>query len=159
MNAAKNWELTIMIIALAFVHFSSERIQWNRLFFTDCFLAKFPPEIPGEISRFFCEFWLFSCENPAKLADFSANFPLKIPRNFAFFPQNIRSPVYRGGSRGRVQGVRTPPRHDLRFSNTTGILRKKTMWFISVEVEKETSAPPPKKKSWIRPWFIMCTSC
>ena len=27
------------------------------------------------------------------------------------------------------------------------------MWFISVEVEKETSAPPPKKKSWIRTCF------
>ena len=27
------------------------------------------------------------------------------------------------------------------------------MWFISVEVEQETSAPPPKKKSWIRPWL------
>ena len=53
---------------------------------------------------------------------------------------------YRGGSRGRVQGVRTPPRDDLRFSNTTGILqKKKTMWFIGVEVEQETSAPPPKK--------------
>ena len=24
------------------------------------------------------------------------------------------------------------------------------MWFIGVEVEQETSAPPPKKKSWIR---------
>ena len=37
----------------------------------------------------------------------------------------------RGGSRGRVQGVRTPPApwDDLRFSNTTGIL------FIGVEVE------------------------
>ena len=43
------------------------------------------------------------------------------------------------------------PRDGLRFSNTTGILRKKTMWFIGVEVEQETSAPPPKKKSWIRP--------
>ena len=44
-----------------------------------------------------------------------------------------------------------PPRDDLRFSNTTGILqKKKTMWFIGVEVEQETSAPPPKKKSWIR---------
>ena len=35
---------------------------------------------------------------------------------------------HRGGSRGRVQGVRTsppPPRDDLRFSNTTGILQKK----------------------------------
>ena len=39
-----------------------------------------------------------------------------------------------------------PPRDDLRFSNTTGILqKKKTMWFIGVEVEQETSAPPPKK--------------
>ena len=38
-----------------------------------------------------------------------------------------------------------PPRDDLRFSNTTGILQKKNMWFIGVEVEQETSAPPPKK--------------
>ena len=48
----------------------------------------------------------------------------------------------RGGSRGRVQGVR---KDDLRFSNTTGILQKKTMWFIGVEVEQETSAPPTEK--------------
>ena len=39
-----------------------------------------------------------------------------------------------------------PPRDDLRFSNTTGILqKKKTVWFIGVEVEQETSAPPLKK--------------
>ena len=38
-----------------------------------------------------------------------------------------------------------PPRDDLRFSNTTGILQKKTLWFIGVEVEQETSATPPKK--------------
>ena len=43
-----------------------------------------------------------------------------------------------------------PPTHpgdDLRFSNTTGILqkKKKTMWFIGVEVEQETSAPLLKK--------------
>ena len=49
---------------------------------------------------------------------------------------------YRGRSR--------IPRDDLRFSNTytTGILqkkKKKTMWFIGVEVEQEMSAPPPKK--------------
>ena len=51
----------------------------------------------------------------------------------------------RGGSRGRVQGVRTPPA-------TTGILqKKKTMWFIGVEVEQETSAPPPKKNPWSAP--------
>ena len=54
---------------------------------------------------------------------------------------------HRGGSRGRVQGVPPLPRDDLRFSNTTGILpkKKKTMWFIDVAVEQETSAPPPKK--------------
>ena len=35
---------------------------------------------------------------------------------------------------------------DLRFSNTIGILQeKKTMWFFGVEVEKETSAPPPNQ--------------
>ena len=39
-----------------------------------------------------------------------------------------------------------PPQDDLRFSNTTGIVqKKKPMWFIGVEVEQETSAPPPKK--------------
>ena len=38
-----------------------------------------------------------------------------------------------------------PPGDNLRFSNTTGIMQKKTMWFIGVEVEQETSAPPPKK--------------
>ena len=31
------------------------------------------------------------------------------------------------------------------------------MWFIGVEVEQETSAPPPKKKSWIRPCLV--TTC
>ena len=53
----------------------------------------------------------------------------------------------RGGSRGRVQRVRTPPPPEM----TRGFLiqlvfcKKKTMWFIGVEVEQETSAPPPKK--------------
>ena len=49
-----------------------------------------------------------------------------------------------------MQGLRTPPPpaplDDLRFSNTTSILqKKKTIWFIGVEVEQETSAPSPKK--------------
>ena len=59
----------------------------------------------------------------------------------------------RGGSRGRVQGVRTPPP-----AMTCGFLiqlvfckKKKTMWFIGVEVEQETSAPPPKKNSGSAP--------
>ena len=45
-----------------------------------------------EIGRFFHKFWLFSRENPAKLADFSANLPLKIPRNFAFFSAKYQKP-------------------------------------------------------------------
>ena len=68
-----------------------------------------------------------------------------------------------GGCRGCAP---PPPLDDLRFSNTTGSLctdvssslrkksgegttgilpKKKTMWFIGVEVEQETSVPPPKK--------------
>ena len=59
---------------------------------------------------------------------------------------NISTKVFRGGSRGRVQGVRTPPWDDLRCSNTTGILQKKKLCgLIGVEVEQEMSAPPPKK--------------
>ena len=53
-----------------------------------------------------------------------------------------------GRTRGRAQGVRTPPppSDDMLFSKTTGILqKKKTMWFIGVEVDQETSAPPPDK--------------
>ena len=52
----------------------------------------------------------------------------------------------RGGSRGTVQGVRTPPPE-----MTCGFLiqlvfcKKKTMRCIGVEVEQETSAPPPKE--------------
>ena len=50
--------------------------------------------------------------------------------------------LYRGGSRGGgVQGV-----CNLRFSNTTGILQKKKLCGLNgVEVERETSAPRPKK--------------
>ena len=52
----------------------------------------------------------------------------------------------RGGSMGRVQGVDTPPPPEM----TCGFLIqlvfcKKKMWCIGVEVEQETSAPPPKK--------------
>ena len=43
----------------------------------------------------------------------------------------------------------------LSYPNTTGILqkRKKTMWFIGVEVEQETSVPPPKKTPGSAPGF------
>ena len=56
---------------------------------------------------------------------------------------------YRGGSRGRVKEVRTPPP---RPEMTCGFLiqlvfckKKRTMWFNGVELEQETSALPPKK--------------
>ena len=58
----------------------------------------------------------------------------------------------RGGSRWRVQGVRTPSPPPPPPEMTCGFLitlifckKKKPMWFIGVEVEQETSAPPPKK--------------
>ena len=59
-----------------------------------------------------------------------------------------------GGCRGCAP---PPPWDDLRFSNTTGILQKKTMWFIGVEVEQETSAPPPKKNPGSAPANCFCT--
>ena len=59
---------------------------------------------------------------------------------------------------GGCRGCAPPPpaRDDLRFSNTTGILQKekKTMWFIGVEVEQETSAPPPKKHPGTAPIIL-----
>ena len=109
----------------------AKKIQRNRLFFTDCFLANFPPEISREIGRFFLEFapkilrnltffrqnptkstdfpanfdfspsknpaksadfWVNFDFFPVKSADFSANLPLKIPRNFAFFSAKYQKP-------------------------------------------------------------------
>ena len=43
----------------------------------------------------------------------------------------------------------------MQFSDTTGILQKKTMWFIGVEVEQETSAPPLKKDPGSAPDFLV----
>ena len=51
----------------------------------------------------------------------------------------------RGGSRGRVQGVRPPPEMTCGFLIHLVFCKKKTMWFTGVEVEQETSAPPLKK--------------
>ena len=54
--------------------------------------------------------------------------------------------MIRGGSRGRVQGVRTPPPPEMTCSFLIQLVFcKKTMWFIGVEEEKETSAPLPKE--------------
>ena len=55
-------------------------------------ILTFLPWKSREIGRFLSDFWLFSRENPAKSADFSANLPLKIPRNFAFFSAKYQKP-------------------------------------------------------------------
>ena len=75
--------------------------------------------------------------------------------NFAFWSTTR-------GSRGKVKGVRTPPPPEM----TCGFLiqlvfckKKKTMWFIGVELERETSAPPPKKKNPSRNYCVAKISC
>ena len=63
--------------------------------------------------------------------------------------------TYQGRIYGEgARGAHLNPRDDLPFFNTTGILqKKKTMWFIGVEVEQETSAPPPKKNPGSAPAY------
>ena len=65
----------------------AKKIQRNRLFFTDCFLANFPPEISREMGRFFLdlprksfEIWLFSAKIPR-------NRPIFL-RILTFLPRN-----------------------------------------------------------------------
>ena len=74
------------------------------------------------------------------------------------FPVKPSCIDHRGGSRGRVQGVRTPPPPEM----TCGFLiqlvfckKKKTMWFIGVEVKQETSTPPPKKNPGSAPGSLL----
>ena len=70
----------------------SGKIPRNRPIFLR--ILTFLPRKSREIGRFFNEFSLFSRENPAKSADFSANLPLKIPRNFAFFSAKYEKPCH-----------------------------------------------------------------
>ena len=106
MNAAKNWALTIMIIALAFAHFSSELLLKEQMIITvkknvkqrwsyrrkiDRFWRNLPKKNLAKSAVFY---WFFlrevppPPEFPVKSADFSANFdffPPKIPRNWPIF--------------------------------------------------------------------------
>ena len=53
---------------------------------------------------------------------------MKATEHTVYYAVTIVLSFNRGGSRGRVQGVRIPPPwDDLRFSNTTGILQKKKL--------------------------------
>ena len=61
---------------------------------------------------------------------------------------------FMGGSRGRVRGVRPPPPEmTCGFLTQLVFCQKKTMWFIGVEVEQETSAPSPEKNPGSAPAF------
>ena len=57
--------------------------------------------------------------------------------------------------------MRTPrlPEMSCGFLIQLVFCKKETMWFIGVEAEQETSAPPPKKKSWIRPCETLRDDC
>jgi len=137
MNVAKNWALTIILIALTLKEqmiipvkktLNDAKIESILAKFAKkksseigCFLLivsrrSFFPKSPvksadflqicpwesfeisifalksREIGRFLSEFCLFYRENPAKSADFSANLPLKIPRNFDFFSAKYQKP-------------------------------------------------------------------
>ena len=75
---------------------------------------------------------------------------------------------FRGGSRGRVQGVRgggggggpppPPPEMTCGFLIQLVFGKKKTMWFIGFEVEQETSAPPHKKNLGSAPVIVVTVS-
>ena len=98
MNVAKNWALTIIAIALAFAHFSSELLfkiiiipvkkTLNKAGHIDAkiesILAKFAKKKSSEIGCFLLivSWRSFPPKFPVKLADFSKN-PLK----FEFFPR------------------------------------------------------------------------
>ena len=86
--------------------------------------------------------------NTGVIFDDRYTFDFNYRRNLSF----NRSEISRFKNNRGVTGAGAPPPDDLRFSNTTGILKKrKTMWFIGVEVEQET-------KSWIRPCVTFCLS-
>ena len=104
MNVAKNWALTIMLIALAFAHFSSELLlkeqmivpvkkTLNNAGHIDAKLIDFSEISPPKSSEIGCFLLIVSWRGfppkfPVKSADFSKNLPLKIIRNLTFFREN-----------------------------------------------------------------------
>ena len=100
MNVAKNWALTIMLIALVFAHFSSELLlkeqiiipvkenvkqRWSYRRKIDRFQRNLPEKIQRNRLFLLIVSWRsFLPKFPVKSADFSANLPLKILRNLTF---------------------------------------------------------------------------
>ena len=103
-NVAKNWALTIMLIALAFAHFSSELLlkeqmiipvkknvkqRWSYRRKIDRFQGNLPTKIQRNWLLFTdCFLTKFPPKFPVKSADFSKNLPLKILQNLTFFCKN-----------------------------------------------------------------------
>ena len=101
MNVAKNWALTIVLIALAFAHFSSEMLLKEQMIIPvkktlnntghiDAKLIDFSeigPKKSSEIggSLLIVSWRIFPPKFPMKSADFPQNLPLKILRNLTFF--------------------------------------------------------------------------
>ena len=101
MNVAENWALTIMLIALAFAHFSSELLLKEQMIIPvkktlnnaghiDTKLIDFSEICQKKSSEIGCFLLIVSWPSfppkfPVKSADFSKNLPLKILRNLTFF--------------------------------------------------------------------------
>ena len=101
MNVAKNWALTIMLMALVFAHFSSELLLKEQMIITvkktlnnaghiDAKLIDFSEicqKKPNEIGCFLpiVSWRSFPPKFPLKSADFPKNLPLKILQKLTFF--------------------------------------------------------------------------
>ena len=101
MNVAKNWALTIMLIALAFAHFSSELLLKEQMIIPvkktlnnaghiDAKLIDFSEIYQTKSSEIGCFLLIVSWRSfppkfPVTSADFSNNLPLKILQNLTFF--------------------------------------------------------------------------
>ena len=102
MNVAKNWALTIMLIALAFAQFSSKLLlkeqmiipvkknnvkqRWSYRRRIDRFQRNLPKKKSSKIGCFLLivSWRSFPPQFPVKSADFSKNLPLKILRYLTF---------------------------------------------------------------------------
>ena len=86
MNVAKNWALTIMLMALAFAHFSSEQVLLKEQMII---LVKKMWNNAGYIDTKLIEFSEICQKNPAKSAVFTdcflAEFPSEISREIGRF--------------------------------------------------------------------------
>ena len=96
MNVAKNWALTIMLMALAFAHFLSELLLKEQMII----LVKKTWNNAGHIDAKLIEFSEICQKNPAKSAVFLLivswrSFPPKFPVKSADFPKNLPLKILR----------------------------------------------------------------